>query len=488
LFTNRRDVVLVKLDYRISRLPSEDSRMRATLVGHASLLVETSDLTILTDPTFGDSAIDGIAQFCPRRTLRPEALPPIDILYISHIHTDHFDIESLHALVENVDTIVTPNDPLILEAVHELGFASVQPVEDNQVIVVGETRLEITPSRFKVPEHGVVIGDKTGRMWNQVDTLSQREWIRNLHERGSIDVHFANFSPLSWYHVLVGGDSSFPLSVYRDQLDVIRAARAKLVIPASSGLSFREPFAFMNHYWFPLRHEQFAADIRSVMDCETAVTCPGDAVEVLEGTASVLRNARPELVTTTESSTDEMEFDPTYGIPPLVDDNPQAVSGRELAAAVERTLAAVDEALRSPAGRFMLDRLRPWRPRMRITVRFPDSTAHWSLDLGAASPRVRGGPGGSDNYFFTTTASGLHGVAHGLIWDRFFYFGYRAFHTVYSMRDEGVFAPATPEQGRLGSAGIPQPHELFFALWDPSPRPWIMRRVERALRDGRGCS
>lgn len=455
--------------------------MRVTLLGHASLLVETSNITILTDPTFGDTAIDGIAQFCPRRSLRPEALPPIDVLYISHIHTDHFDVESLHALVDNVHTVVTPQDPLIIEAVQALGFENVRPIDDNQVLSLDETRLRITPSRFRVPEHGLLVEDNDGRIWNQVDTLSMREWQTNLCKDGPIDVHFANFSPLSWYHVLVGGDTSFPIDVYRDQLDAIRAARAKLVVPASSGLSFREPFTFMNRYWFPQTHERFARDISKVMPCETAVLVPGDCVEIINHTPRVIRNARPELVTTLDPSTDETAFDPTYGIPTLCDDNPQQAPAKELADAVNRVLAKVSEELRAPAHRLTLDRLRPWGARMEIAVHFPDGVKHWTVSLDAESPVMREGRDRDANYFFATTASGLHGVENGLIWDRFFYFGYRAFHTVYSVRDEGVFAPDMPEQGRLGAGGIPQPHELFLSLWDPSPRGWVMRRVDRVL-------
>ncbi len=89
--------------------------MRVTLLGHASLLIETSDLTVLTDPTFGDIELDGIAEFCPRRALDVTALPDIDLIYISHLHTDHFDIDSLAHLRNKVETVIAPNDPFVLQ-------------------------------------------------------------------------------------------------------------------------------------------------------------------------------------------------------------------------------------------------------------------------------------------------------------------------------------------------------------------------------------
>ncbi|HEU0037042.1 MAG TPA: MBL fold metallo-hydrolase [Kofleriaceae bacterium] len=457
--------------------------MRVTYLGHASLLVETSNLTILTDPTLGDVALDGIAQFCPRRALDPEALPPIDILYISHIHTDHFEVASLAKLRDSVETVVCANDPFILEGLEALGFESVQPIKDGQALRIDDTRLLVTPSRFKVPEHGLLISDSTGRVWNQVDTLCEPEWLPNLRADGPIDVHFANFSPLSWYHVLVNGVSSFPYSVYQEQFDVIRAARAKLVVPGSSGLSFRAPYTHMNRYWFPIRHERFAKDISGVLDCKTAVMHPGDAVVIEDGQQRVLRQAAGALVRTTDPSTDEIDFNPTAPLPALEDDNPLGIASADIATAVREVLAKIDAAMREPRKQIAIEKMRAWGVRMLITVRFPDRTAHWSIDFTARTPTVREGTIEHPNYFFEANASGLHDVERGLCWDRFFYFGYRAFHTVYAVREEGVFAPTLPDQGRLGAGSIPLPHELVFSLWEPTPRAWILRGVRESTRD-----
>jgi UDP-MurNAc hydroxylase len=457
--------------------------VRVTLLGHASLLIETSDLVILTDPTFGDSAVDGIAQFCPRRRYDPSKLPDIDILYISHIHTDHFDVETLALLPERVNTVLAPNDHNILDAVRALGFENVMPIRDNQQIELGATTLRITQSRFDVPEHGLLVTDESGRVWNQVDTLSDPAWLPNLLSDGiPIDVHFANFAPLSWYHVLVNGPSSFPYEVYAEQFDVVRYAKAKLVIPASAGLSFRGEWSYMNRYWFPIRHADFEQDIRRVMAAETAFLHPGDVVELERGKPPrVHKQAAPHLVETTDPSTDEIAFDPTAQIASLVETNPDNIEVAELHAAVTEVLDAVRAALASGAKRHWIDRLQPWEVRMAITVHFPTHTAHWSIDFREPQPALVSGRIEHANYVFEATASGLHGVQRALHWDRFFYFGYRAFHTVYRVRPEGIFYPNMPAQGRIGVGAIPLPHELFFSLWGPTPKAWITRRVERAL-------
>ena len=456
--------------------------MRVTLLGHASLLIETADVTILTDPTFGDIVLDGIAQFCPRRQLDADALPDIDILYISHIHTDHFDIETLAQLAERVNTVLAPDDHNILDAVRALGFENVQPVKDNQQISVGGTTLRITPSRFDVPEHGLMVTDESGRVWNQVDTLSDVSWLPNLLADGiPIDVHLANFAPLSWYHVLVNGVTSFPYEVYEEQFDVIRSARAKLVVPGSTGLSFCEPWSFMNRYWFPVRHEQFERDIRRVMDTRTAFLRPGDVVEIQRGEPPRVMPQASPLVRTLDPSTDELEFNPTASIPPLTDTNAEGASAADLRKAVDEVLATVTKNLAASGKQHWLERVRPWDVRMQIKVHFPEEVAYWSIDFSEATPTLRPGRIEHPNYFFETTASGLHSVERALRWDRFFYFGYRAFHTVYSVRPEGIFRPVMPAQGRVGVGSIPLPHEMFFALWEPTPKAWIMQRVKRQL-------
>lgn len=68
-------------------------RMVVTWVGHASVLVQTQGLNILTDPIWSDHA--GPLGLGPRRVAAPgirfEDLPTIDLVLVSHNHYDHLD-------------------------------------------------------------------------------------------------------------------------------------------------------------------------------------------------------------------------------------------------------------------------------------------------------------------------------------------------------------------------------------------------------------
>lgn len=75
--------------------------MRATWVGHATVLVQTGGLNILTDPIWSDVA-GPFGLFGPRRVAAPgidfDKLPKIDLVLVSHNHYDHLDLATLKRL------------------------------------------------------------------------------------------------------------------------------------------------------------------------------------------------------------------------------------------------------------------------------------------------------------------------------------------------------------------------------------------------------
>ncbi len=95
-------------------------RMVATWIGHATVLVQTQGLNILTDPVWSDRA--GPLGLGPRRVAAPavafDDLPPIDLVLVSHNHYDHLDKATLRRLWRrDRPTIVTSlgNDSVIAQ-------------------------------------------------------------------------------------------------------------------------------------------------------------------------------------------------------------------------------------------------------------------------------------------------------------------------------------------------------------------------------------
>ena len=99
--------------------------LKTTLIGHASLLIQSKETTILTDPVWFDYLWEEINVLCPRTELDKDTIPPVDVLFLSHRHQDHFDVRTLAYLKRNNRIlkpdarIMAPNDDILLEVLKE---------------------------------------------------------------------------------------------------------------------------------------------------------------------------------------------------------------------------------------------------------------------------------------------------------------------------------------------------------------------------------
>jgi L-ascorbate metabolism protein UlaG (beta-lactamase superfamily) len=100
--------------------------LRATIVGHASVLIQAGGLNILTDPVWSERA-SPVAFAGPRRVTAPgiafEDLPPIDVVLLSHNHYDHMEMATLRRLnATHRPLVVTPlgNDVILRRAIRDI--------------------------------------------------------------------------------------------------------------------------------------------------------------------------------------------------------------------------------------------------------------------------------------------------------------------------------------------------------------------------------
>jgi L-ascorbate metabolism protein UlaG (beta-lactamase superfamily) len=87
-------------------------KVRLSYVGHASWLIQTSGLNILIDPMWSMRA-SPVSFAGPKRHNDPgiafDALPPIDVVLVSHGHYDHLDLATLSKLSAKFSPrVVTP--------------------------------------------------------------------------------------------------------------------------------------------------------------------------------------------------------------------------------------------------------------------------------------------------------------------------------------------------------------------------------------------
>ena len=120
----------------------------AIWIGHSSYLINTGDVTVLTDPVFSNRA-SPVSWAGPERLIPPamslEQLPNIDVVVISHNHYDHLDLPSLKILQKNnpnVVFLVPQGDKALLDS---NGMGNVSEFRWWQNIQIKQTEFTFTP-------------------------------------------------------------------------------------------------------------------------------------------------------------------------------------------------------------------------------------------------------------------------------------------------------------------------------------------------------
>ena len=97
-------------------------QLALTFINHSSVLIQTKDVTILTDPVWSKRT-SPVTWAGPKRVRAPavnlDQLPKIDLVLISHNHYDHLDLPSLKKLAATQDPLflVPLGDGEILKSV-----------------------------------------------------------------------------------------------------------------------------------------------------------------------------------------------------------------------------------------------------------------------------------------------------------------------------------------------------------------------------------
>jgi L-ascorbate metabolism protein UlaG (beta-lactamase superfamily) len=96
------------------------AKIRVTFVNHATILIQTEGLNILTDPIWSERA-SPVSWIGPKRVRAPgisfDQLPRIDVVIVSHNHYDHMDIPTLSRLYKQFspDILVPTGNALYLQ-------------------------------------------------------------------------------------------------------------------------------------------------------------------------------------------------------------------------------------------------------------------------------------------------------------------------------------------------------------------------------------
>ncbi len=426
--------------------------LKITLIGHASLLIQSRETTILTDPVWFDYLWEEINVLCPGIELDKDKVPPLDVLYLSHRHQDHFDVRTLAYLVKN-ERILTPNtivmapkDEILLDVLNALEFKNVRIIADFEPFRIKDATLTPTPSLNQsstsedyYPEHGLIVSDGEVTVWNQVDTIVNPEIVDHIRRNfGQLDLVHSRFVPLLEGNFSYNKPCSLPFDEYCSFLNIIKTLGPKFVVPGSAAFRYRDEINFLNQYSFPTTQKQFLRDL--------AAFCPGvPAGEFLNGDVA---HISPEGVRIEANGSDFVQrrvddshlaaFKPVMEVPPVRTRTTDPVQVEQEMRVIRDFVdnKLMDRILKSE----MLEAWMHWQVAYQLEVFGQDQPKVWSIDFAQNEPKIQKGDIGKINLYESISSSEFFNLIEGKTsWDYVTLCGnYRTFNNLYRIT-EGNF-------------------------------------------------
>ena len=423
--------------------------MKISLLGHASIFVETSDCKFLMDPVFADPFCEGLNASCPQREIFVDRVPSFDFLIISHQHLDHFDIRTLAQLPKGVDVLVPP-DKLIINTLKQLGYRNIYPLKDFDKVKCGGTTIMTTRSEVRVPEFGIVFADPLGVFWNTVDTFFTPSTIQKVRDSyPTIDFLLATWHISMETRYQANGSLEFPFELYGKLFKLYSLIEPKAIAPGACGWKYINESAWQNQIVFPVTRERFCHDYQQAFPSigdQLFTFNPGDIIQ-LEGGVCTHHPASCDFARMMVDDRDCLDYDPVNVGNPLVDSNPERYDSEmlshELTQAIETTLPEFIQANRNSL--FAIHR--HWSVVYQLTVTFPTGDRQWHIDFADDILQIRPGRNPLANLFTSVTASSLYSLIHRKRgWDYIWCSGeYRTFQKIYRMTAHGILHPANGE-------------------------------------------
>jgi len=242
---------------------------KITIISNACVLFEWKNFRILTDPWIEGPAYFGSWTNYPPSNIKVKDLPPIDLIWISHEHPDHFHPRSLSLFNKNIPVMVPKlKDNRLKKSIEKLGFTNVKELESFKRHII-----------FQDIE---LISFNSGSIWNDsilflkfgdFSTLNFNDAGLNFKINSlikSVDMIFCNYSqgasgyPQTWTHL----DDMKKKSIMTEaNLGILRMIKQMV---DTFKPRFVVPFAGFNELYRP-EHQKYAEErkknsLESVID------------------------------------------------------------------------------------------------------------------------------------------------------------------------------------------------------------------------------
>jgi len=430
--------------------------IKTTLIGHACLLVQSKETTILTDPVWFDYLWEEINVLCPSIVLEKDKIPPVDVLNLSHRHQDHFDVRTLSYLVQNKrilkpDSIVlAPKDDLLLDVLNELEFKNIKIVSDFEPVHVKDVVITPTASLNQsstaeddFPEHGLLVSDGEVTIWNQVDSQVNPDIIQRIGElHGQIDFFHSRFVPLLEGNFAYNKPFTLPIDEYCTFLNVVKALGPKFVVPGSAAFRCRDELNFLNQCTFPITQDQFIRDLSAFCpEVPSAPFFPGDVAHISAGEIRIDKQSS-DFVRVDEDDSHRIIFKPNAEVPSIKTQTCDLGKYKKEMKVVNDFIENnfLDLILNSE----LLSGWQHWQIIYQLEIFGQEESQAWTIDFGQTDkPKLHKGDLGKINLYEGISSSEMCALVEGTTsWDYVTLCGnYRTFNNIYRITDGGFELP-----------------------------------------------
>ena len=155
------------------------SDFTATWIGHSTVLIQVGGQNVLTDPVFCERAFP-VQWMGPRRVMPPglprEALPPLDMVLLSHNHYDHLDRHAVRWIARHHPGVRWVVPLGVGRYVRRWGAKEIVELDWWQKASVGAFRVTATPARH-FSARG--FGDRNKSLWSgfAFEVVGKRVWF-----------------------------------------------------------------------------------------------------------------------------------------------------------------------------------------------------------------------------------------------------------------------------------------------------------------------
>jgi len=170
----RRDTAWATWPKRVEneRHPPPGPPPTVTFIGHSSFLLRLPGLTLLTDPVFSRRCSP--SQWVgPKRVCDPglhlDALPPIDLILLSHNHYDHMDVHALRRLRRRFPEAAIVTTLGNADFLARKGLAGAVELDWWQDVTLGDATIIATPARHFAAR----------TLWDRNQTLWAGFWLEH---------------------------------------------------------------------------------------------------------------------------------------------------------------------------------------------------------------------------------------------------------------------------------------------------------------------